>query len=324
MGASGADSGPVLRAPALRPLDYVFFMRPTVIVGMWVFFLWGAALGAGHAGLTFPSLYPSRPVLLGFLAMTAVLGGGCVLNQITDIETDRVNGKLFFLPRGIISLRAAWTELALLWVAALVLSAFLPVGFRVVLAASLFINLTYSAPMVAAKSRFPWDVVWNGLGFGVASSAAGWASVAPLSPALLAPALAYALVVAGATASTSIPDVDGDRSAGLRTTAAVLGKRGASVLTLVLVSAAALVGALTRDPLALFGPLLALPLLVKAHRSGERSDRTLANEAMVLAFGLVATVRMPYLLVLLLLVYFASRGYYRARFGLSYPGPGAQ
>ncbi len=36
----------------------------------------------------------------------------------------------------------------------------------------------------------------------------------------------------------------------------------------------------------------------------------------------IASIRAPYLLLLLALVYFGSRAYYRARFGLSYPGAG--
>jgi len=312
-----------LKRTVLRALDFVFALRPTVVVGMWVFFFAGAALAARATGQQFSLRAPSGPVLLGFLSMTAALGGGCLLNQITDVETDRVNEKLFLLPRGIISTRAAWTELAVVWAAAVALALTLAPHFRMVLGASLLLNLTYSAPPVRAKSRVPLDMLWNGLGFGLASTAAGWATLAPLDARVLPVGLAYTLAVAGVTASTTVPDVEGDRAAGMRTTAAVLGERGASVLTLVLVALAALAGAALRDSLALFGPLLSLPLLIRAHVTGVRTHRVEADQWMVAAFVVVASFRAPYLLVLLALVYFGSRWYYRARFGVTYPESGA-
>jgi 4-hydroxybenzoate polyprenyltransferase len=309
-------------SPALRPLDFIFILRPTVIVGMWVFFFAGAFLATRASGATSWFLPPSTDVLLGFGAMTAVLGGGCLLNQITDVETDRVNQKLFFLPSGIVSMRAAWIELAVVWLLAAALAVPLSGQFKLVLAASLFLNLTYSAPPLRAKSLIPLDMAWNGLGFGFASVAAGWAAVAPLSGDVIPVGIVYTVAVAGVTASTTVLDVDGDRSEGLRTTAAVLGERGASVLTLVLVAAACVLGALVRDPLGFFGPLLSLPLLIRAHATGARAHRIAANQMMVGTFVLVASVRAPYLLLLLAIVYLGSRAYYRARFGFSYPGAG--
>ena len=111
------------RAPAARPLDYLFVTRPTVAVGMWVFFLWGAASAALSSGGRFPLLWPPRDAATGLAAMTAVLAGGCLLNQIVDVDSDRVNRKLFFLPRGIISQRAARLEMVLLWILAAMVSA---------------------------------------------------------------------------------------------------------------------------------------------------------------------------------------------------------
>ena len=311
-----------LKCSVLRALDFIFVLRPTVVIVMWVFFFAGAGLAARASGGSLSLLLPSRDVLLGFGAMTAVLGGGCLLNQISDVETDRVNEKLFFLPRGIISMRAAWVELAVVWLLAAGLAAPLASGFRLVLVASLLLNITYSARPLRAKSHCPWDMVWNGLGFGFAAVAAGWASVAPLSPAIIPLGLTYTLAVAGITASTTVLDVEGDRALGLRTTAAVLGESGASALTLVLMGAAGIAGAVMFDPLGFFVPVLSLPLLVRAHVTRDRAHRTAANQFTVGVFAVVASIRAPYLLILLALVYFGSRAYYRARFGFSYPGVG--
>ena len=90
----------------------------------------------------------------------------------------------------------------------------------------------------------------------------------------------------------------------------------------MLVAAAGIAGALLRDPVGFFGPLLSLPMLVRAHLTRDRAHRIAANQFAVGAFVIVASIRAPYLLLLLALVYFGSRGYYRARFGFSYPGAG--
>jgi 4-hydroxybenzoate polyprenyltransferase len=306
----------------LRALDYVFILRPTVMVVMWVFFVSGVCLASRAGGVALRPFYLSAGTALAFASMTLILGGGCLLNQIVDVETDRANDKLFFLPRGIISMGAARLELALVWIGAAVLSAPLSAGFRLVALAALLMNITYSAPPVRAKSRFPLDLVWNGLGFGFVSVAAGWASVAPLTAAVVPFGLVYALAVAGVTASTTIPDEVGDRGAGLATTASAIGARATSVLTIVLVAAAAAGGAIVRDRVAFFGSVVSLPLFVRAHITGLRRHRVAADQLVVAAFALIISVRAPYMLVLLAAVYLGSRAYYRARFGFSYPGVG--
>ena len=302
-------------------LDYIFILRPTVIVGAWVFFMWGAALAAGRSGGYVLPVTLGRDLWLGLGAITAALAGGCLLNQIVDVETDTVNDKLFFLPKGIISMRAARVELAVVWALAVVLSLPLSGQFMAVMAAALLINITYSAPPVSAKSRSPLDMLWNGLGFGLISCAAGWASVAPLTGEVLRVGLVYTTLVAGVTASTTILDMEGDRAAGLRTTAAVLGERSTSWLTLALVGAAGVAGAVLRDALTL-ASLPALLLLGRAHITGRRADRILGNQGGVAVFALVAAVRAPVLFALLAVVVLGSRLYYRRRFGISYPGRG--
>ena len=144
-------------------LDYIFILRPTVMVVAWVFFIWGASLAASRTGLTGPFGMLVPNVWLGLLATTAAIGGGCLLNQIVDVETDAVNDKLFLLPRGIVSMRAARMELGIVWALALAGAAVMGGRFLAIMVVGLVINAPYSAPPVCAKSRFPLDLMWNGL-----------------------------------------------------------------------------------------------------------------------------------------------------------------
>jgi len=315
---------PTRARPALRPFDFVFILRPSALVPLWVFFGHAARIagrGASSPGFT---LLPSRDAVLGLFAMTAILAGGYVLNQIRDIETDSLNEKLFFLPRGIISVRVAAIEMTVLWGAAIAVTLVLPGRFWWWAAAALLMNITYSLPPVSAKSRFPLDLIWNGVGFGLVGAGAGWAVTSDPTGVTWLLAASYSLLAGGIIASATVLDVDGDRAQGMRTAATVLGVRRAGLTAIIALVVAAILGGIGRDAVGFAVPLLSLPLLVRAQRTGDRSHRIMAGEFAVGVLALVAGVRAPYLLVLLAMVYFGSRAYYRARFGFAYPGPGAR
>jgi 4-hydroxybenzoate polyprenyltransferase len=305
-----------------RPLDFIFLLRPAVMVPLWLFLVHGARLASRPESLWSPTLLPSLRTTLALVSMSCMLGGAYILNQIADIESDRLNDKLFLLPRGIISVRAARLELVVVWILALVAAFALPVRFAVVLAASLLLSLTYSNRPVRAKARAPLDLLWNAIGFGALGAAGGWTAAGATLGAHALPALSYVLAVAGITASTTIPDLEGDEATGLSTTVSLLGKNATSLLALILLTSAAIAGMIAREPVAVFGSLLSLPGLARAHASGRREDRTSANQIAVIVFALLVCIWSPYLLVMLGAVFGASRVYYRRRFGISYPGPG--
>lgn len=311
-----------------RPVDYLFLMRPAALVPLWIFYFAGYGLARAAAGPTGSAVESAFALtgdaFLGLLVMTAALAGGYLLNQVADREGDRLNRKLFLLSGGVIPIRRVWLQFGALWAIAAVLSVQLPWSFKWLVVASVALCVTYSLPPVHAKARFPLDLVWNGIGFGGLSAAAGWATVSPLNPAVLGPCTCYALAVAGIIASTTVPDIEGDRASRLRTTAVVLGDRSASILSLSLVAVAALVGAVARDLPGVLGSAASLPLLVRAHVTRARADRTAANQVAVGAFAVAVAARSVYPIVLLAAVTVVSRAYYRRRFGFAYPGPGTR
>jgi 4-hydroxybenzoate polyprenyltransferase len=306
-----------------RPLDFVFVLRPALLAPLWIFFAQGARLAAKR-GWWFDTVFvPGAVEWLGLLSITGILAGAYLLNQIVDVETDRLNNKLFFLPRGIIGIRAAWFELGLVWLVALGVAVWLGGPHIRVSAAALAISVTYSASPVRAKSRAILDIVWNAAGFGLVGALAGFATrpASSSSPLPVLSLLSYAAAVGGVTASTIVLDRDGDRQAGLRTTAVALGGRVTSLVGLLLLTVAVLLGLAAMDPVAVGGSVVSLALALRAHRRMDRASRVSANQLGVAAFALGASVFSPYLLVLLVGVVAASRAYYRRRFGFSYPGP---
>lgn len=321
-GEIAMEDGVGARRQELHALDYVFLLRPSSLVPLWIFQLAGAAAAGRAIGADVG--WPGLPdgAGLGLLVTSLTLGGGYVLNQIRDIESDRRNRKLFLLPDGLVSMPAAWAEMAAVWAVALLLSLLLPTAFRWIVVVSLFMNVTYSTPPINAKSRAPLDLVWNGVFFGLVAYAAGWASAAPLDLGRMGAALAYAPAVAGVIASTTILDIPGDVAQRAATTGAILGVRRTSALAVGLLAVGAGAGWLVRDSMGLLGPLVSLPLFLRAHASGRRPHRIAANQVAVAAFSILVGIRAPLMLALLAVVYFGTRAYYWARFGLRFPGKG--
>jgi len=309
-------------AQRTRPCDLLFVLRPALMVPLWLFYTLGARLSS-HEGWRFEVvLLPSAREWLGLLAMTAILGGGYLLNQMVDVETDRLNDKLFFLPRGIISMRTAGVELAVVWVLGLSVAWTLGLEFLRVALAAVAVSLTYSAEPVRAKARAGLDVLWNAIGFGLLAALGGAAATGALPGGdALWSVGSYAAAVAGVTASTVVLDREGDERAGLRTTAVALGETRTSLIGVLLLAAALGLALVARAPAAGVAALAALGLALVAHVRGDRAARVRSIQLGVGAFALSASFYSPYLLVLAVLVTLASRAYYRRRFGFVYPGP---
>jgi 4-hydroxybenzoate polyprenyltransferase len=290
----------------MRLLDFFFALRPLVLVPAWTFFLLGAAAGTDP----FPAIRAA--------ALTLVLCGGYLVNQIVDFETDRLNDKGFFLQRGIFTRRAYGVAASLFVVSGLTLA----LGFREsplqVLVAAVLV-LAYSVPPLRLCARPGADLLANAAGYGVLAPWIG-AGSAPL-PAPVA--VACALAVGAVFVHTTLLDAEGDRRTGKRTTGVVLGPRAARGLATVLAfGAAAASGFAVRDAefigLASASFLLAVLCLANAVAAHRVSSRTVCTAASA-AFALAACVLWPAFALILVALTVMTRWYYRRRFSLAYP-----
>ncbi|MCK4550001.1 MAG: UbiA family prenyltransferase, partial [Candidatus Krumholzibacteria bacterium] len=171
--------GPRLRVPERStPADYIFLLRPMILIPVWTFFL----LGAWHGSRSTGTPLGSTPLLAGILSFTAMVAAAYIINQITDRKTDRASGKLFLLSHGVIGLKAAWIESGILAVSSIAAAALLlPRGFTIILLAGAALGAAYSLDPLRLKKRPVLDVLANALANGVLNTLAGWAAVgAPL------------------------------------------------------------------------------------------------------------------------------------------------
>ena len=164
-----------------RARDWIELSRPFTLVAPALGFASGAVTAAGAAPAesfsTALLVYPT----IG-LTMAAVLNGASnALNQIYDLEIDRINKPKRPLPSGRISIGGAWVFTVVMYVVALALAWLVAPGgrhecFWIVVVATA-ITFLYSVPPFRTKRLGIWANVTIAIPRGVLLKVAGWSSV---------------------------------------------------------------------------------------------------------------------------------------------------
>jgi len=201
---------------------FVDLARPFTLVAPALGFVSGAATAIGA--------HPREPWNAGLLVapligsiMAAVLNAGNnALNQIYDLDIDRVNKPRRPLPSGRLSIRDAWVFTAITYVVALVLAWLVaPLGEHDccwLVAIAVVCTLIYSVPPLRTKRLGIWANVTIAIPRGVLLKVAGWSSVktiAGIEPWYIG--AIFGLFLLGATTTKDFADMEGDRRGGCRT-----------------------------------------------------------------------------------------------------------
>jgi len=240
-----------------RAADYVELSRPFTLVAPALGFASGAATAVG----AIPREPFGRDILiypLIGLTMAAVLNAASnALNQIYDLEIDRVNKPRRPLPSGRLSLGEAWAFTAAAYAIALIFAWLVaPAGrhecFWIVVVATA-ITFLYSVPPFRTKRLGIWANVTIAIPRGVLLKVAGWSAVktvAGVEPWFIG--AIFGLFLLGASTTKDFADMEGDARGGCRTLPIVYGVRRAAwmispsfVVPFVMISAGAAAGILT-------------------------------------------------------------------------------
>jgi 4-hydroxybenzoate polyprenyltransferase len=198
------------------------FARPFTLIA--------PALGFFSAALTAMGAYPHEPWSWGLFAppllgsiMAATLNiASNGLNQIFDLEIDRINKPKRPLPSGRLTMGGAWAVTLVSFAAAFVMAWYVAPGgrrhvFWCVVAATAITSL-YSVPPFRTKRLGIWANVTIAIPRGVLLKVAGWASVKSamgVEPWFLG--AIFGLFLLGATTTKDFADMEGDRQGGCRT-----------------------------------------------------------------------------------------------------------
>jgi 4-hydroxybenzoate polyprenyltransferase len=245
------------------------------------FTLLAPALGFASGAATAYGAHPREPwgwdlilfPLIG-LTMAAVLNGASnALNQIYDLEIDRINKPKRPLPEGRLTIREAWQFTWLMYGLALVLAWLVAPGgrhecFWIVLIAAI-ITFLYSVPPARTKRLGIWANVTIAIPRGVLLKVAGWSAVKTVlaaEPWYIG--AIFGLFLLGASTTKDFADMEGDARGGCRTLPIIYGVRRAAwmispsfVVPFVMISIGAWTGVLTGN----FILLQALALVMTAY-----------------------------------------------------------
>jgi 4-hydroxybenzoate polyprenyltransferase len=205
------------------------------------FTLVAPALGFASGAVTAAGAFPPEPwstdlllyPVLG-LIMAAVLNAASnALNQIYDLDIDRVNKPARPLPSGRLALSSAWGFTVVAYVIALALAwAVAPGGrhecFWIVVAATL-ITILYSVPPFRTKRLGIWANVTIAIPRGVLLKVAGWSAVktvVAIEPWFIGGI--FGLFLLGASTTKDFADMPGDARGGCRTLPIIYGVRRAA------------------------------------------------------------------------------------------------
>lgn len=253
---------------ALRIGEYVKLARP--------FTLLAPALGMVSAGVAGLGALPAgdRPTLIavrliaGAALAVALNAASNALNQICDLEIDRINKPGRPLPSGALSVRAAWVFTAVFFAVTLGIAAVLGRDVLIVVAGGSAAVAAYSIPPLRTK-RFPFlSNLTIAAARGLLLPVAGWAVINTIDKpeAWFLGAIGFFFIL-GAASTKDFKDVEGDRAGGVTTLPIKYGAKAAAwmvapslVLPFLLMPLGAHLGVLTGRPtvLAVGGIVLAL------------------------------------------------------------------
>jgi 4-hydroxybenzoate polyprenyltransferase len=220
-------------APRTSVRSYVDLARPFTLVAPALGFISGALTAVGAAPRE-----PWAPALLTApfvgAAMAALLNAGNnALNQIYDLDIDRVNKPKRPLPSGRLTIQQVWWFTNITYALALALAWLVAPGKRHecfwLVAIAVVCTYLYSVPPFRTKRLGIWANVTIAIPRGVLLKVAGWSSVKTIvgvEPWYIG--CIFGLFLLGATTTKDFADMEGDRRGGCRTLPIQYGVRRAA------------------------------------------------------------------------------------------------
>ena len=209
------------------------FSRPFTLVAPALGFVSGAVTAYGAAPrepwTTDLIVFP----LIGALMAAVLNAASNALNQIYDLEIDRINKPKRPLTSGRLSMRDAWLFTWAAYAVALALAWFVAPGgrhecFWLVLVATA-ITILYSVPPARTKRLGIWANVTIAIPRGILLKVAGWSSVKTIvgvEPWYIG--AIFGLFLLGASTTKDFADMEGDARGGCRTLPIIYGVRRAA------------------------------------------------------------------------------------------------
>ena len=212
---------------------YTDLARPFTLIAPALGFFSGAVTAIGAAPREPWNLSLLVPALTG-AAMAAVFNAGNnALNQIYDLEIDRINKPRRPLTSGRLTIQQAWWFTAIAYALTLWLAWLVAPGGRHecfwIVAIAVIATIVYSVPPLRTKQRGMWANITIAIPRGVLLKVAGWSAVKTVvgaEPWFIGSI--FGLFLLGASTTKDFADMEGDRRGGCRTLPILYGAKRAA------------------------------------------------------------------------------------------------
>jgi 4-hydroxybenzoate polyprenyltransferase len=191
---------------------YWTFARPFTLVPPMIGIFSGSLIGYGASHARFPVPH----VVLAVLAAAVLNAASNGLNQICDLENDRINKPHRPLPAGLMTRSEAWGFVVVTYVAALAMVAMVNWETFAIYVIAALATIAYSAPPLRLKRHPVGSNLTIALIRGELLKVAGWAAVSTVLSSIEPWYIGfiYFVFLLGATTTKDFADIEGDRAAG--------------------------------------------------------------------------------------------------------------
>lgn len=319
----------------VKIFDCFFLLRIPLLIPVWTVLILGWITGSNTAvpggvlineQITFSN---ERFLWISLISFSLIVAFIYVVNQIVDIESDRVNHKLFILPNGLLSLKTAWVS-AFVCATLGILGGIIYLDMVMVFlfVSGLVLGIMYDLPPFNLKNHAWGGTIANFLGHGVVTFLVGWYA-ANFGRELTIPFIQTGLIVslsagfanAAVFLTTTIPDAQGDRLIGKKTFCVIYGeKKTAIAATIACAFSFAFAFTLEFNSWVMIIPAAASFIVFSVFVFSTNQDqvfKTFRWPVFILSTFVVLFVPMYGVIIIITLL--VSRIYYKKRFNFEYP-----
>jgi 4-hydroxybenzoate polyprenyltransferase len=308
-----------------KTVDILFLLRLPLLAPVWTVLILGWIAGSPNARIGNFSYGSLFVILVGFSLLVASI---YVVNQIQDIESDRINGKLFLLPHGIISIPTAWTLAIICATAGFAIAFTQGVWMLSLFALGFIMGVLYNLPPASLKNRPIGGAAANTLGHGAITFLVGWLSAKggmDLNAAMIKSGLLSSLAPAFANGAvflaTTIPDARGDGMTGKKTFCVAYGEKATAIAAVIMCTFALASSLLIENHfwVMTLPAILSLGIFINFALTANKNSAFYSFKWPVFLLSIFVTLFVPMYGVLILVTFAAGRIYYKRRFEIEYP-----
>lgn len=197
----------------LSLIHLIFLIRPHLFIPTLIFYVNGLFLSKNSINY------------LEIILLLLISSFAYVLNQIYDIESDKINKKIFILTEKKISISAAKTFSFLLLILSLFFSIFME--NRWLFLGLIILSVFYSIKPFSFKDKPILDLITNSIGYGFFVFSIGYKEISKES-------LIFILIMSSSYLMTAIMDYEGDKKTNKITTPVFIGIYNSQLISILI------------------------------------------------------------------------------------------